>query len=120
MKVSIADFKNALTLFEAKIVDAQATSVNKFALGVALARLNADTDKMIAPFVDEKGMVDVDRLRADVDAGMKAAGGTLEIVPGFDPKLRLLGLTIKSLKFAKEDFDEFFAAIPSISPTAVE
>lgn len=70
MKVSIADFKNALTLFEAKIVESQATTMNKFALGVALARLNGGTDKMLAPFLDANGMVEVDRLRADVEAGM--------------------------------------------------
>jgi hypothetical protein len=68
-----------------------------------------------------EGMVDVDRIRADVDAGMKASGGELELVPQFDPALRLAGLTIKNIKFTKEDFSEFFGAtLPSVSPTAVQ
>jgi hypothetical protein len=121
MKVSIADFKNALTMFEAKIVESQASTMNKFALGVALARLNGGTDKMLAPFTDANGMVDVDRLRADVDAGMKASGGELDITPQFDNALRMLGLSIKNIKFTKEDFAEFFNhTLPSVSPSAIQ
>ena len=120
MKVSVQDFKNALTLFEAKIVESQATTMNKFALGVALARLNDGTDKMLALFLDANGMVDVDRLRADVEAGMKASGGELEVVPQFDNALRLLGVTIKNIKFTKDDFAEFFdETLPSVSPSAI-
>lgn len=121
MKVSTADFKNALTLFEAKVIESQATTMNKFALGVALARLNVGADRMLAPFLDENGMVDVDALRADVDAGMKASGGELEVVPQFDGGLRLLGLTIKNIKFTKDDFEEFFdKTIPSVSPSLIQ
>lgn len=121
MKVSVTDFKNALSLFEAKVITSQATSMNKFVIGVALARLNAGTDKMIATFLDEGGMVDLEKLRADLDAGLKASGGELEIVPQFDSQLRLLGLTIKNIKFKKEDFDEFFdKIIPQVSPTAIQ
>lgn len=121
MKVSIQDFKNALALFGAKVIESQSTTMNKFALGVALARLNNDADKMLAPFIDEKGMVEVDRLRADVEAGMKASGGELEVVPQFDPALRLLGLTIKNIKFTKADFKEFFEdTLPAVSPSAIQ
>ena len=121
MKVSVADFKNALTLFEAKVVSSQATTMNKFVIGVALARLNAGTDKMLASFLDENGMVDVAKLRADIDAGLKASGGELEIVPQFDPSLRLMGLSIKNIKFTKDDFADFFDnIIPQVSPSAIE
>ena len=121
MKVSVADFKNALTVFEAKIIESQKTTMDKFALGVALARLNNDTDAMLAPFTDDGGMVDVNKLRTDVEAGMKASGGELEIVPKFDPKLRLLGVTIKNIKFSADDFKEFFDdTIPRYSPSAIE
>ena len=121
MKVSTSDFKNALTLFEAKIIESQDTTMNKFALGVALARLNNEADSMLAPFIDGNGMVDVDSLRADVDAGLKASGGELEVVPEFDPKLRLLGVTIKNIKFTAEDFKEFFDdTIPRYSSSAIE
>ena len=121
MKVSVADFKNALTLFEAKVITSQATTMNKFAIGVALARLNAGADKMIEPFLDANGMVDVSKLRADIDAGFEASGGELDIIPQFDTKLRLFGLSIKNIKFTKEDSDEFFdKIIPQVSPSAIE
>ena len=121
MKVSVADFKNALTLFEAKVITSQATLMNKFAIGIALSHLNTGADAMIAPFLDEGGMVDLSKLRADIDAGFKASGGELEVVPQFDPKLRLLGLTVKSIKFTKDDFDDFFDnIIPQVSPSAIE
>lgn len=116
MKVSTADFKKALTLFGAKIIESQSTTMNKFALGVAIARLNNGAEKMLAPFLDSNGMVEVDKLRADVEAGMKASGGELEIVPQFDQGLRLLGLTIKNIKFTKDDFVDFFDNIlPSVA-----
>jgi hypothetical protein len=121
MKVSVQDFKNALTLFEAKVIDSQATTMNKFALGIALARLNGGTDKMLEDFIDANGMVDVDKLRADVEAGMKASGGELEIVPQFGDALRLMGLSIKSIKFSKDDFTEFFdETLPQVSASAIQ
>ena len=121
MKVSVTDFKNALTLFEAKVIESQATTMNKFAIGIALARLNVGTDEMIAPFLDTNGMVDIAKLRADIDAGLKASGGELDIVPQFDPKLRLFGLSIKNIKFTKEDFNDFFDnIIPQVSPSAIQ
>ena len=121
MKVSVADFKNALTLFEAKVITSQTTTMNKFALGIALSRLNAGADKMIETFLDDGGMVDLAKLRADIDAGLKASGGELEVVPQFGPQLRLLGLTIKNIKFTKEDFEDFFDnIIPKVSPSAIQ
>jgi hypothetical protein len=51
---------------------------------------------------------------------MKASGGELEVVPQFDGGLRLLGLTIKNIKFTKDDFAEFFdETLPSVSPSAI-
>lgn len=121
MKVSTTDFKNALTVFEAKVIESQKTTMNKFALGVALACLNNGTDTMLEAFTDASGMVDVDRIRDDIDAGLKASGGELEIIPEFDPKLRLFGLTIKNIKFTADDFKEFFDdTIPRYSPSAIE
>lgn len=35
--------------------------------------------------------------------------------------LRLLGLSIKNIKFTKEDFAEFFnQTLPSVSPSAIQ
>ena len=119
MKVSVKDFKKALEGFEAKLVASQTTKMNKFAMGVALAGLNQGTDKMLAKFLDKDGMVDAGLLRDYVAAGMKAAGmdsesSELEIVPEMDPALRLIGVTIKSVKITKSDFDEFFdSELPS-------
>ena len=121
MKVTTTDFKNALTLFEAKVIATQDTSMNKFAMGIALARLNNDADGMLAPFLDKNGMVDVDAIREAVDIGMKATGGAeLDIVPEIDPKLRLFGVTIKKVTLTKEDFKDFFEnIIPQVSPSAI-
>ena len=121
MKVSVTDFKNALTLFEAKVITSQTTTMNKFVIGIALSRLNAGADKMIETFLDDGGMVDLAKLRADIDAGLKAAGGELEVVPQFDPQLRLLGLTVRNIKFTKDDFADFFDnIIPQVSPSAIQ
>jgi hypothetical protein len=121
MKVSVTDFKNALSLFEAKVITSQDTTMNKFVMGIALSRLNANTDDMIKPFLTRDGMVDVGKLRADIDDGMKATGGDeLDVVPDIDPKLRLFGVTIKNIKFTKDDFKDFFDnIIPSVSPSAI-
>lgn len=38
-----------------------------------------------------------------------------------DDSLRLLGLSIKNIKFTKEDFAEFFnQTLPSVSPSAIQ
>ena len=121
MKVSVADFKNALTMFEAKIVQSQTTNINKFVMGIALARYGRKADKMIATFVGEDGMVDVDALRADIEAGLEASGGELVLEPDFPNELRQVGLTITKIKFSKQDFEEFFTkTLPSVSPTAIQ
>lgn len=124
MKVKVADFKKALVDFEAKLVASQSTKMNKFAMGVALAGLNQGTDKMLAKFIDADGMVDAGLLRSYVSAGMKAAGmedgeSALEIVPEIDPALRLIGVTIKSIKLTKDDLEEFFdKTLPSVVTSA--
>ena len=126
MKVSVADFKKALVDFEAKLVASQSSKMNKFAMGVALAGLNQGTDKMLARFIGTDGLVDAGTLRDYVSAGMKAAGmedgdSVLEIVPEIDPALRLIGVTIRSIKLSKDDLDEFFSkTLPSASSSAVE
>lgn len=43
------------------------------------------------------------------------------ITPKFDDSLRLLGLSIKNIKFTKDDFAEFFnQTLPSVSPSAIQ
>ena len=117
MKVSKQDFKEALKHFETNLVATQSTSMNKFVMGVALGRLNAKTDDMLASFLDANGMVDVGALRSAVEAGMTATGGdVLDIVPEIDPNLRLIGVTIKTIKITKDDFKDFFEnTLPSVA-----
>lgn len=124
MKLTVADFKKGLVDFEAKLVASQSTKMNKFAMGVALAGLNQGTDKMLAKFIDEDGMVDAGLLRSYVSAGMKAAGmedgeSALEIAPDIGPGLRFMGVTIKNIKLTKDDLDEFFEkTLPAVKSSA--
>ena len=72
---------------------------------------------MLASFLDANGMVDVGALRSAVEAGMTATGGdVLDIVPEIDPNLRLIGVTIKTIKITKDDFKDFFEnTLPSVA-----
>lgn len=119
MKVSKKVFTEALKHFETNVVATQATSMNKFVMGVAFGRLNAKADKMVEKFLDAGGLVDVDALRADVEAGMEAVGDdVLDVVPEIDSDLRLMGVTIKAIKITKDDFKDFFDNIlPSVATT---
>ena len=121
MKVSVKNFKEALKHFETNVVATQCTTMNKFVMGVAFGRLNAKADDMIKSFLDANGMVDVDALRSDVEAGMDAVGeDVLDIVPEINPDLRLMGVTIKTIKITKDDFKDFFENIlPAVANAAV-
>ena len=122
MKVSIDDFKKALAAFEAKLVKGQDTSSNKFAIGAGLFNYASLIDDAIASVADESGMIDVGKIRATINAGLEASGGELVIEPEINPLMaRFMRITIKSFKFTKEDFDEFFTkTIPQVSPSAVQ
>ena len=120
MKVSVQNFKEALKHFETNVIATQSTNMNKFVMGIALGRLNAKADAMIKQFLDANGMVDVDALRSDIESGMNAVGeDTLDIVPEINPDLRLVGVTIKTIKITREDFKDFFDnIIPAVSQAA--
>ena len=108
MKVTVADFSNALSLFEAKWLQTLNSNANKFFAGVALARANAGLADMVKPFTGADGMVDVDALKAAVDAGLAAADGKLVLTPKIDPRLKLVGIGIDEVRFTRADFDDFF------------
>ena len=108
MKVTVADFSNALSLFEAKWLSTLSSNANKFFAGVALARVNAGLSDMVKPFTGEDGMVDVDALKAAMDAGLDAVDGKLVLIPQIDPRLKLVGIGIDEVRFTRADFDEFF------------
>ena len=122
MKISVKDFKDALKNFETNVVATQNTKMNKFVMGVAFGVFNAKADGMVKSFLDANGMVEVDALRSAVEAGMDAVGdGVLDIVPEISPDLRFVGVTIKTIKITKDDFNDFFDnIIPQVSPSAID
>lgn len=116
MKVSVSDFKSAVSLFESGIISQMKKSANKFAMGIALASAGKKIDSMIAPFVGDDGMVDCDKEREYVDAGLAASGGKLVIVPQIDTALRWLGIGIEDITITKAEFDAFFEkTIPEVA-----
>lgn len=115
MKVSVSDFKSAVSLFESGIISQMKKSANKFAMGIALASAGKKIDSMIAPFVGDDGMVDCDKVREYVDAGLAASGGELVIEPQIDPALKFIGVGIANITITRAEFDEFFdKTIPSV------
>ena len=120
MKVSKKDFKEALKHFETNVVATQNTKMDMFVMGVAFGRLNAKADAMIEDYLDEDGMVDAGKFRADIKNGMDAVGeDVLDVVPEISPELRKIGVTIKTIKITKDDFKDFFDNIlPSVATPA--
>ena len=117
MKFTQSEFKTALAIFEAKVLGTMNTSINQFAAGVAMRRMEPGIDAMLAPFAGEDGMIDSDNLRNLVDAGLKASGDKVVVEPKIPPELRLLGVSINQTTITRADFDEFFDKIlPSVKP----
>ena len=114
MKVSTADFKKALALFEAEFISAVKPPFMQFLAGAALAATGKKVDAMLKPFTDEQGFVDVDALKAMADSGLKHCGGEFEFPLDF-------GVFGKSgVKLSRADFDKFFSqTLPSVSPSAI-
>lgn len=120
MKVIIADFKNAVSLFEAGIISQFKKSANKFAMGIAFALADKKIDAMIEPFKTTDGMVDCGALREYIDAGLKASGGELVIEPQIDPALKFIGVGIGSITITQMEFDNFFDTILPAAAKPVE
>ena len=120
MKVSTTDFKNAVLMFEAKLIDQSANLTNKSALAMAFTKFAPQIDAAIAESAKD-GMVDVGAIREIVDAGIKGGGGKIVLNPQFPSWASLLGVSIKDITITKADADEFFTqTIPSVSPSAIE
>ena len=113
MKVSVADFKRGLALFEAEFVSNVKPTMMQFLAGAAIAATGKKVDEMLKPYVDEQGFIDVDALKAMADEGMKHCGGAFEFPLDFG----VFGHT--GVKISKADFDKFFSqTLPSVSPSA--
>lgn len=120
MKISAVDFKNAMLMFEAGLIDSASTITNKSALAIVLKKFAPQIDKAIASIVKD-GMVDVDEIKALVEAGIKGGGGKIVLMPKFPDWLSLLGVTIKDITITAAEAEEFFTkTIPQVSKTVIE
>ena len=99
MKVTVADFSNAVAKFEAKWLETVNSPGNKFFAAAALHGANAGIGKMLD---------DVDAIKGMVNAGLDAADGKLVLVPTVDPLLARIGIGFDEVRFTRADFDEFF------------
>ena len=120
MKVSTTDFKNAVLMFEAKLIEGVSSVTNKSALAMAFTRFAPQIDAAIAGAAQD-GMVDVDAIRALVESGIKGGGGQIVLKPKFPDWAALLGVSIKDITITAAEAEEFFTkTIPSVSPSAIE
>ena len=120
MKVSAADFKNAVTMFEASIIEQTNDLTNKSALAMAFTKYAPKIDAAIVDMAKD-GMVDVDEFRALVDAGLKGGGGQIVLKPEIPTLARLIGVTIKDITITAAEAEEFFTkTIPQVSPSLIQ
>lgn len=114
MKVAVDDFKAALSLFEAEFVGTFKTSMQKFIAGTVLAASGAQIDAMLANFTSD-GIVDVDAIKALIDAGMKSCGGQIDIPINFGI-LSSLGANPIEISITLNDVEKFFGqTLPAVS-----
>lgn len=120
MKVSVADFKNALTLFEAGLIEQTKELTNKSALAMAFTKYAPKIDAAIADMAKD-GMVDVDELRTLIDAGIKGGGGKIVLKPEIPDLARLIGVSITDITITAAEAAEFFdSTLPSVSVSAID
>ena len=120
MKVSVADFKNAVLMFEGALIDGASSVTNKSALAMAFTKFAPQINDAIASLVKD-GMVDVDAIKELMDAGIKGGGGKIVLMPKFPDWVSLLGVTIKDITITAAEAEEFFTkTIPQVSKTVME
>ena len=120
MKVSATDFRNAVLMFEAKLIEQTSDWTNKSALAIAFQKIAPNVNEAIASAAKD-GMVDVDAIRALVEAGIKGGGGKIVLKPKFPDWASLIGVSIKDITITAEEAEEFFTkTIPQVSPSAIE
>lgn len=120
MKVSVADFKNAVLMFEGALIEGASSATNKSVLAIVFTKFAPQIDKAIASLVVD-GMVDVDAIKELVDAGIKGGGGKIVLTPQFPDWVPLLGVTIKDITITAAEAEEFFTkTIPQVSKTVIE
>ena len=113
MKVSVADFKKGLALFEAEFISNVKPGFMQFMAGAAIAASGKKIDAFLAPYTDDDGKVDVDAIKDIVEAGLKHGGDNMEVPLDFG----VFGKT--GVKITRADFNNFFSkTLPSVSPSA--
>ena len=120
MKVSTTDFKNAVTMFEAALIEQTNDLTNKSALAMAFSKYAPKIDAAIVDMAKD-GMVDVDEFRALIDAGLKGGGGKIVLKPEIPSLARLIGVSIKDITITAAEADDFFTRIiPQVSPSMID
>ena len=119
MKVSVADFKNAVVVLEAKMIEGFEKTIDKGALGGVFFKYAPQIDEAIVK-ASKDGMVNCDELREFVNAVVTSAGGKIVLEPEIPALARLVGVTIKNITITQRDVDDFFeVTIPQVSPSAI-
>ena len=119
MKATTTDFRNAVLMFEAKLIEQASSVTNKSALAMAFTKFAPQIDEAIASVATD-GMVDVDAIKTLVEAGIKGGGGKIVLAPKFPDWAALIGVTIKDITITAAEAEEFFTkTIPQVSPSAI-
>ena len=112
MKLTTAEFKNAITLLEAAFIERYSEPADKGAIAVAFYDYASKIDEGVASAADGD-MIDCDKLRGRVNAFLKGAGGKMAYKPKINALARLLGVTIEEVVVTQSDADYFFDQIIS-------
>ena len=107
MVVTIEQFQTALAVFKADLIGVMDSDAQRFAMGVLFARNPGMFDDYFAPYVKD-GVVDVETMKADAEAGMKATrDNSFPLVIDFGV-LRYVGVKPATILIRKADLDKFF------------
>lgn len=121
MKVSVENFKKALLLFEAGLLEHEQEEGNKVVLGIGFRRKNQEIFSKVEETLAKDGFIDVDELREDINAGLEANKGTMSFLPKIPNFAReFLGVTLERVVITQEYADYFFDNIlPAVATAAV-
>ena len=115
MKVPIAIFRTALVMFKAEFIGTMETKLNKFLLGLGMARYFRKLDARLVDYVDKDGMVDVDIIKQDIDSAMSDCEGEFDLNIDFGD-FRALGAKPARTIIRTADVEKFFTqTLPAVA-----
>ena len=118
MKVPIAIFRTALMMFKTEFIGSMETKLNKFLIGLGMARYFRKLDVGLLDYVDKDGMVDVDTMKQDIDSAMADCGGEFDLNIDFGD-FRALGAKPAKTIIRTADIEKFFSqTLPTVSNKA--